>query len=228
MLPAPEPCGFSPAGGPPPLFSSLPQPARTAAAPVAAPIPARFKKRRRSTSKAVSSFWVVRHDARTPSGGSPPQRRFERLELVDGLGVQPAGEVLPAVVGDDEYHVALVELSRDAMGDACDGPGRHAGEHALLLEQPPRPDDRVAVGDEDLAVQQAQIDDRRDEAAVQGAQALTGSPCMGSAATIFTRSPSSSLKRRAWPMSVPPVPRPATNASTSPSSSSRISGAVPW
>src|SRR3954447_11691762 len=56
----------------------------------------------------------------------------------------------------------------------------------------------------------------------------TGSPCMGSAATIFTRSPSSSLKRRACPMSVPPVPRPATNASTSPSSSSRISGAGPW
>ena len=36
----------------------------------------------------------------------------------------------------------------------------------------------------------------------------TGSPCIGSAATIFTRSPSSSLKRRAWPISVPPVPRP--------------------
>ena len=55
----------------------------------------------------------------------------------------------------------------------------------------------------------------------------TGSPCIGSAATIFTWSPSSSLKRRALPMSVPPVPRPATNAETSPSSSSRISTAVP-
>ncbi len=55
----------------------------------------------------------------------------------------------------------------------------------------------------------------------------TGSPCIGSAATIFTASPSSSLKRRPLPMSVPPVPRPATNAATSPSSSRRISGAVP-
>src|SRR3954453_6647590 len=172
MLPAPEPCGFSPAIGPSPLFSSLPQPARTAAAPVAAPIPARFKKRRRSTSKEGSSFWVGRHYAPPPPGGSPPQRRFERLELVDGLGVQPAGEVLPAVVGDDEYHVALVELSCDAMGDPRDGARGDAGEDALLVQQPARPDDRVAVGDEDLAVEEAQIDDRRDEPVVQGAQAL--------------------------------------------------------
>ena len=54
----------------------------------------------------------------------------------------------------------------------------------------------------------------------------TGSPCIGSAATIFTASPSSSRSRRPTPISVPPVPRPATNALTS-SSSSRISGAVP-
>ena len=55
----------------------------------------------------------------------------------------------------------------------------------------------------------------------------TGSPCIGSAATILTASPNSSLKRRPLPISVPPVPRPATNAAIS-SSSSRISGAVPW
>ena len=54
----------------------------------------------------------------------------------------------------------------------------------------------------------------------------TGSPCIGSAATILTASPSSSRSRRPLPISVPPVPRPATNAVTS-SSSSRISGAVP-
>ena len=50
----------------------------------------------------------------------------------------------------------------------------------------------------------------------------TGSPCIGSAATILTASPSASFSRRPLPISVPPVPRPATNAATS-SSSSRIS-----
>ena len=40
----------------------------------------------------------------------------------------------------------------------------------------------------------------------------TGSPCIGSAATILTVSPSASFSRRPLPISVPPVPRPATNA----------------
>ena len=55
----------------------------------------------------------------------------------------------------------------------------------------------------------------------------TGSPCIGSAATILTASPKVSFRRRPLPISVPPVPRPATKADTS-SSSSRISsgGAV--
>ncbi len=54
----------------------------------------------------------------------------------------------------------------------------------------------------------------------------TGSPCIGSAATIFTASPKVSFSRRPLPISVPPVPRPATKALTS-SSSSMISSAVP-
>ena len=54
----------------------------------------------------------------------------------------------------------------------------------------------------------------------------TGSPCIGSAATIFTASPKVSFRRLPLPISVPPVPSPATNAATS-SSSSRISRAVP-
>ena len=40
------------------------------------------------------------------------------------------------------------------------------------LEQLLGPDDRVAVGDHDLAVQQLEVDDRRDEAVVERAQAL--------------------------------------------------------
>src|SRR3954451_23425256 len=88
--------------------------------------------------------------------GSPPQRRLQRLDLLDRLGVDAARQVLPAVVGHDEHDVALVELARDAVRDARDGPRRDAGEHALLVEQLARPDDRVGVGDEDLAVQQRQ------------------------------------------------------------------------
>ena len=46
----------------------------------------------------------------------------------------------------------------------------------------------------------------------------TSSPCSGSAATIFVLG-SCSFRRRPLPISVPPVPRPATNAVTSPRSS---------
>ncbi len=53
----------------------------------------------------------------------------------------------------------------------------------------------------------------------------TSSPWSGSAATTSV-SLFSSLRRRPLPIRVPPVPRPATNAATS-SSSSRISTAVP-
>ena len=49
---------------------------------------------------------------------------------------------------------------------------RDAREQALLVEQLARPDDRVAVRDEDLPVEQREVDDRRDEAVVERAQAL--------------------------------------------------------
>src|SRR4051794_13710136 len=104
----------------------------------------------------------------------PPERRLQRLDLLDGLGVQAAGEVLPAVVGDDEDDVALVELGGDAVRDAGDRARGDAGEDALLVEQLARPEDRVVVGDEDLAVQQRQVDDRRDVAVVERAQPLDG------------------------------------------------------
>ena len=53
----------------------------------------------------------------------------------------------------------------------------------------------------------------------------TSSPCIGSAATILV-SGSCSFSLLPTPISVPPVPSPATNAATW-SSSSRISTAVP-
>src|SRR3954468_17546997 len=106
--------------------------------------------------------------------GSPPHGGVEILDLVDRTSVDARGQVLPAVVADDEHDVALVQLAGDAHRDRRDGARGDAGEDALLVEQPARPDDRVAVGDEDLPVQQAQVDDRRDEAVVERAQALHG------------------------------------------------------
>src|SRR5215210_3604755 len=102
---------------------------------------------------------------------SPPDRGVEVLDLLDALGVDAARQVLPAVVADDEDDVALVELARDPHRDRGDRPRRDAREQALVVEQPARPDDGVAVGDEDLPVEEAEVDDRRDEAVVERAQA---------------------------------------------------------
>src|SRR4051794_16524996 len=111
---------------------------------------------------------------RSLPGGSPPDGGVEILDLVDRTSVDARGQVFPAVVADDEDDVALVELAGDAHGDRGDGAGGDAGEDALLVEQPPCPDDRVVVRDEDLPVQQAEIDDGRDEAVVEGARPLHG------------------------------------------------------
>src|SRR4051794_39692180 len=109
---------------------------------------------------------------RSLPGGSPPDGGVEILDLVDRTSVDARGQVLPAVVADDEDDVALVQLAGDAHGDRRDRARRDAGEHALLVEEPARPDDGVVVRDEDLPVEQAQVDDRRDEAVVERAQAL--------------------------------------------------------
>src|ERR1035437_8108936 len=110
------------------------------------------------------------------SSDLPPDRRLEVLDLVDLQRVDAAREVLPAVVADHEHDVALVELARDAHRDARDRATGDAREQALLVEQPARPHERVAVGHEDLAVQQREVDDRRDEAILERAQALHGLP----------------------------------------------------
>src|SRR3954452_22600321 len=104
--------------------------------------------------------------------GSPPHGGVEILDLVDRTSVDARGQVLPAVVADDEHDVALVELAGDPHGDRRDRAGRDAGEQDLLVEEPARPDDGVVVRDEDLPVQEAEVDDRRDEAVVEGAKPL--------------------------------------------------------
>src|ERR1700690_3229136 len=123
--------------------------------------------RRRAVDSAKAESSPAPHD-----GGSPPERVLEVLDLLERKRVKPARQVLPAVVGDDEHHVPLIELTGDPDGNARDRAGGHTGEDALLFEQPTRPSDRVAVGHEDLAVEHAEIDDRRYEAVVQRAQAL--------------------------------------------------------
>ena len=51
---------------------------------------------------------------------SPPDGGVEILDLVDRQRVDAARQVLPAVVGDDEDDVALVELTGDAHRHARD------------------------------------------------------------------------------------------------------------
>ena len=51
-------------------------------------------------------------------------------------------------------------------------PDETPANNALLVEQLAREHDRVGVGDEDLAVEQREVDDRRDEAVLERAQAL--------------------------------------------------------
>src|SRR3954469_3827544 len=111
---------------------------------------------------------------RSLRGGSPPDGGVEVLDLVDRTSLDARGQVLPAVVADDEDDVALVQLAGDAHGDRRDGAGGDAREDALLVEQLLRPHDRVVVGHEDLAIEQREVDDRRDEAVVERAQALDG------------------------------------------------------
>src|SRR3954469_12653117 len=111
---------------------------------------------------------------RSLPGSSPPDGGVEILDLGDRTSVDARGQVFPAVVADDEHDVALVQLAGDAHRDRGDGARGDAGEDALLVEQPARPDDRVVVGDEDLPVEQREVDDRGDEAVVERAQALHG------------------------------------------------------
>src|SRR6516162_6316991 len=85
-----------------------------------------------------SRAWAINSSSSAPEmrKRSPPHGRVEVLDLIDRQRVDAAGQVLPAVVGDHEHDVALVELARDAHGDAGDGAAGHAGEDALLVQQP--------------------------------------------------------------------------------------------
>jgi hypothetical protein len=85
-------------------------------------------------------------------------------------------------------------------------PDETPGEDALLVEQPARPHDRVVVGDEDLPVQQREVDDRRDEAVVERAQALHGLALHRLGGDDLHAVAELLAQRRPLPISVPPVP----------------------
>src|SRR5947207_10220024 len=95
---------------------------------------------------ASSRAWEISSSSsgREMSTPSPPDGRVQVLDLLQRQRVDAAGEVLPAVVGDHEHDVALVQLSRDAHGDAGDRAAGDAREDALLVEQLARPEDGVA------------------------------------------------------------------------------------
>src|SRR5579875_3268720 len=103
----------------------------------------------------------------------PPDGRVEiGLQLVQRSGVDPAGEVLPPLVGDDEDYVALLQLFGDPHRHPGNRPRGGAGKQPFLLKQLAGEADRVLVGDKDLPVEQGEVDDRRDEPFVKGAQPL--------------------------------------------------------
>ena len=113
-------------------------------------------------------------DAVTAGGSAATTRRWSRGSRSPPPGAcrcrceryfQPSSQTMKTTLPSSISPAMRTAMRRDRAG-------RDAGEHALLVEQLARPDDRVAVGDEDLAVQQREVDDRRDEAVVERAQAL--------------------------------------------------------
>ena len=144
----------------------------------------------------------------------PPDGGVEVRDLVDRQRVDAAREVLPAVVADDEDDVALVHLAGDATAMRAIAPDetpakRPSSSSSLRVQMIAS---RLVTKIFRSSSERSMIGGMKPSSSER--RPWTGSPCIGSAATIFTRSPSSSLKRRALPISVPPVPRPATNAST--------------
>ena len=98
---------------------------------------------------------------------------------------------------------------RTAIGRS---PPRRRRRRCPLRRAAAGPDDRVAVGDHDLAVDQAEVDDRRDEAVVERAEPmhhLALHRLGGDDQGLGIVPPSS---RRPLPIRVPPVPSPPTNA----------------
>src|SRR5690606_16798023 len=83
-------------------------------------LPASGRRFGPSTSSAITRTTTSSMGPTFGITNSPPECRFEVLDLFDRLRVDAAGEVFPAVVADDEDDVALVHLVRDAHRDARD------------------------------------------------------------------------------------------------------------
>src|SRR3990172_12878566 len=130
---------------------------------------------------AISDCWMAGIIAPTISCQSaaciprslPPDLVFDVLGEVFVVGGPELGaEVLPAAVGEETDDVAGVEALGDALGGLHDGAGGDAGEDAFLLGQLLGRGEGRARVDNDLAVEDALVEDGRDEALLQAAQAL--------------------------------------------------------
>src|SRR5258708_20677326 len=70
-----------------------------------------------ATTRSSSCLEILIAVWRLGAAGLPPDGRLEVLDLVDRQRVDAAGGVLPAVVGDGEHDVALVEPAPEAPPD---------------------------------------------------------------------------------------------------------------
>src|SRR5258707_12510602 len=84
-----------------------------------------------ATTRSSSCLEILIAVWRLGAAGLPPDGRLEGLHLVDRQRVDSAGGGLPAPVGDDEHHVAPLELARGAHRDRGQCPGPDAGARRL-------------------------------------------------------------------------------------------------
>src|SRR3990172_188756 len=130
---------------------------------------------------AISDCWMAGMIAPTISCQSaaciprslPPDLVFDVLGEVFVVGGPELGaEVLPTAVGEEADDVAGVEALGGALGGLHDGAGGDAGEDSFLLRQLLRRSERRARLEKDLAVEDALVEDGRDEALFEAAEAL--------------------------------------------------------
>src|SRR5205085_6589046 len=126
--------------------------------------PLRIDRRRGCEGRASRSSRSA-----APVGRGRPARRGRaaalppQLALVDLLALPEAGgEVLPASVGEDADHDAVVELARQTASDVEHGAARDSGEDPLAVEERMHTCDRLIVRNEDLPVELPDVEDRRD------------------------------------------------------------------
>ncbi len=108
----------------------------------------------------------------------------------------------------------LRQLVGDPPRDVHDRAGGDSREDALAVEQRAHRGHRLGVRDEQLAVELRDVEDRRHVAVLERAQAHHRVARPAARRRRSRRRDTSRGRGRAVPINVPPVPRPATTAST--------------